>query len=232
MIFTSWAIIKIKSVKNNTDLEEFIEESNEELLNDYSKTLLENLKNLNDKEEKHNQWILIMVVLFFILSNSSIDSFNIGPININDISVLGKILPLVFTFNLFYLRTISNQKKEISNALKTLCQYRFNLDKASNIEEILGLKSITRLYLPFSFTNSILKLYNKKPSITESIIGFTLLIPLIIIAFAPYVIIFMMLVNLHKNYMNDFFGTASFYLTIWLVLIMLFYIIKDSRDKN
>lgn len=86
-------------MKNNFDLEKFIEENDEDLISDYSKTLIENLKDLNSKEEKHNLWILIMVVLFFILSNSSIESFNIGPINIKDISVIRKILPLVFTFN-------------------------------------------------------------------------------------------------------------------------------------
>lgn len=219
-------------MKNNFDLEKFIEENDEDLISDYSKTLIENLKDLNSKEEKHNLWVLIMVVLFFILSNSSLESFNIGPINIKDISVIRKILPLVFTFNLFYLRTISNQKKEVLNALKTLCQHRFNLDEVNEIEKLLGLKLITRLYLPFSFTNSILKLYNKKPSITEAIIGFLLFIPVIIIAFSPYVIIFIMLEDLFQNNMEDFFGTLSFYLTIWLILIMLFYIVKDSTTND
>lgn len=113
-----------------------------------------------------------------------------------------------------------------------MCQHRFNLDEVNEIEKLLGLKLITRLYLPFSFTNSILKLYNKKPSVTEAIIGFLLFIPVIIIAFSPYVIIFIMLEDLFQNNMEDFFGTLSFYLTIWLILIMLFYIVKDSTTND
>ena len=215
---------------DNIELTDFLTNNDESTVSDYSKNLIENLKDLNVKEEKHNLWILIMVFLYLILSNSKIESFSVGPISINDISLIGKILPLIFTYILFSLRTISSQKRETIEALKFLSEKQFNLIPENVVEKQIGIKTIVRLYLPYSFTNSIMKLFKKKPNVIEALFGFPLLLPVLAIASAPYVIIVLMLIDLWQNSMNDFLGKSCFWLTIWLTLIMLFYMIKNVAN--
>jgi len=210
-----------------TELKNFISTNEESTLIDYSKTLLENLKDLNAKEEKHNLWILIMVFLYIIMSNANIESFSIGPITIKDISIIGKILPLIFTYVFFSIRTITGQKTEILQALKILSEKQFNLMPENLVEQQIGIKTIVRLYLPYTFTNSILKLFRKKPSTIESLIGAPLIIPILLVGLAPYVIIILMLIDLWNNSLTDLLGWACFLITIWLMLIMIFYMVKN-----
>ena len=199
----------------------FIASNDEQNIKDYHDKLFDNLKELNDKEEKYVLWEYIIIFLYLFASNITFSNLSLGPISITDATVIVKILPMVFIYVLYTLHSITLQKKEATLAFETISSDRFNdiLDK-DNPNSFLS-----RIYKPYAFTNSIASLLREKPHIIEALIGFIILLPLILIALTPYVIAGSMLVDLYKNYMNDNLGKLSFYVTLWLCGIIIFHIV-------
>jgi hypothetical protein len=219
------------------DILKAIENKDDSFIIDYSNKIFENLKELNNKEEKHNLYAVIVVFLYYLmLYKSSIQSLDIGPITINDLSVIAKILPLVFIYIIFNLRTISTHKKDVLFTIKTLSEKMFNEKPFSETNMHLSSNFVSRTYLPYTFSNTVIKIINGKSHIVEALIGFPLLLPVLLIGALPYVITITMLIDLYNNHFNDFLGIASFCLTLWAFLLMIFYIVvnvlKSKAEDN
>lgn len=210
------------------DILKIIDGKDEGFIVDFSNKIFENLKELNSKEEKHNLYAVIVVFLYYLmLYKSSVESVSIGPITINDITIVAKILPLVFVYIIFNLRTISSHKKDVLFTIKTLSEKMFNQKAMDQTYKELGNNFITRTYLPYTFSNSVSKILSPKPHIIEAIIGFPLLLPIIVVGALPYFVTISMLIDLYNNHMNDLLGKTSFWLTIWAFLLMIFYTVLN-----
>lgn len=214
------------------DILKLIEGKNDNFIMDYSNKIFDNLKDLNGKEEKNSLYAVIIVFLYLILYNSTIESFDIGPITIKDISIVSKILPLVFMYVIFNLKTISSHKKDVLFTIKTLSEIMFNQKSMNEKFKEFGNNFVTRTYLPYTFSNSISKITSEKPHIIESFIGFPLILPVIFVGAVPYAITFLMLIDLYNNNLNDILGYACFGLTIWAFLLMIFYTVLDIFKSN
>ena len=212
-------------MNKEAEIQLLIENSSDEYINNYTDKVYENYKELGKKEEKHNLWLVIIILLYMIIDNSSISSVNIGPININDISVVSKLLPIILIYILFNLISITDHKKDLLITLKTISNLRSN----KTLKEI---DFSLRMYLPYMFSNSIRKLTTSKPHIITSLIGFSLLLPIIIVALTPYVIIVLMLIDIYNKHMNDFLGYLSFYITLWSLFLFVFYIIVGAINST
>lgn len=210
------------------DILKIIDGKDEGFIVDFSNKIFENLKELNSKEEKHNLYAVIVVFLYYLmLYKSSVESVSIGPITINDITIVAKILPLVFVYIIFNLRTISSHKKDVLFTIKTLSEKLFDQKAMDQTYKELGNNFITRTYLPYTFSNSVSKILSPKPHIIEAIIGFPLLLPIIVVGALPYFVTVSMLIDLYNNHMNDLLGKTSFWLTIWAFLLMIFYTVLN-----
>lgn len=210
------------------DILKIIDGKDEGFIVDFSNKIFENLKELNSKEEKHNLYAVIVVFLYYLmLYKSSVESVSIGPITINDITIVAKILPLVFVYIIFNLRTISSHKKDVLFTIKTLSEKMFDQKAMDQTYKELGNNFITRTYLPYTFSNSVSKILSPKPHIIEAIIGFPLLLPIIVVGALPYFVTVSMLIDLYNNHMNDLLGKTSFWLTIWAFLLMIFYTVLN-----
>lgn len=185
------------------------------------------------KEEKHSLWFAIVFFFFLVLKNTTIESFNIGPVTFKDITIISKILPLIFVYIFFNLSVISSHKKEVNFTIRKLSARIFNQNQENNsILPQLTDNFIIRMFLPFSFSNTVLKNFSNKPTFIEALIGFPLMLPVLVIGILPYVLTVYMLCDLWKNYSNDFFGVASFWLTLWAFCLAIFYVIKNAISFN
>lgn len=210
-----------------------IEGKDDSFIIDYTNKIFENLKELNSKEEKYSLYAVIVVFLYYLLLHkTTVESINIGPISIKDITVVAKILPLVFVYIIFNLRTISTHKKDVLYTIKTLSEKLFNQKPLAEMNKEIGNTFVTRTYLPYTFSNSMSKIFPTKPHVIEALIGFPLLLPTLLIGLVPYGIIITMLVDLYKNQMVDVLGIASFWLTIWALLLMFYYIVMNVIKSN
>ena len=216
-----------------SEIEQFIKTNEESTLKDYLDRLWDNLDELNKKEEKHSLWLVIVFFLFLVLSNTSVESFNIGPVTFKDISIISKILPLIFIYIFFNLGVISSHKRELNLTIKSISEAVFKQSNSSQtIRDEYSGSFIIRMFLPYSFSNAIMKVFNKKPTIIESLIGFSLLLPVLIIGLIPYVLTIIMLYDLWKNFTTDILGKICFWTTLWAFCLSVFYIVKNGLNNN
>ena len=199
----------------------FINTNDAQTVKDYHDRLFENLKELNEKEEKYVFWQFIVTFLYLFAGNITFSNLSLGPVSVTDATVVVKIIPVIFIYIFYTLHSITVQKKEVTLAFETISASRFS--------DILNKENphsfLARIYKPHAFTNSITSLFREKPHIIEAFIGFIILLPLIVIGLAPYFIAGSMLIDLYTNHMTDNLGKLSFWITLWLCFIILFHMV-------
>ena len=96
---------------NRQEILKFIVDNNdnENLLDFYNK-IYDKLKEINKRIDKLTAYLIIVVFVFLIASKSSIQSFQVGPISINDITIIVKLLPILFSYLLTDLVVSSRNK--------------------------------------------------------------------------------------------------------------------------
>lgn len=118
-----------------------------EFLSSYFDKLYENLKELNKRSEKFTIGLILIIFLHLIFGQNTIESFSIGPINIKDISIIPKVLPILIIYTIFNLYLIEHQKNDLINALKvqsfTFFKQKYTGEDLKNNNQ---LTYITRLF--------------------------------------------------------------------------------------
>lgn len=201
------------------------ENDNELLLNFYDKTF-NKLIELNKRIDRLTGQLIIVVFLYLITSESVIKSFQIGPIEITDITIFIKLLPVLFSYLLFDIIITAGHKIDVFMTVKLISISLYKQDVLHKELESNRHGLFTRILLPFSYSIELSKLSSEKPNIIEAIFGFIIFLPLLLIIFLPFFFEYYMLKEVFLHYFNDLLGKISFYLTIWIIALTLFYIIK------
>lgn len=132
-------------------IQKFIYEKDPQIVREYHDKLFDNLKELNAKEEKHTCWLCVVIFLYLISGNVTIQTINLGPVTINDSSAITKILPLMFVYIFYVLHSITGQKKEVNYAFEIITANQFN-----NKEDKQNSGSfLSRIYRPFEYSNAL-----------------------------------------------------------------------------
>jgi hypothetical protein len=219
-------------MKNSEKVDQFITNNDESVIKDYHDKLFENLTVLNERHDKLILWEIGIIILYLFAGNLKIENLNLGPVSITDTSLLVKLIPLVFVYLLYDLNSVSYQKKEILLAFNIITRVRF--DKLFKEED--SNSYLSRIYKPYAFTNSISNFINEKAKKTEIIFGLLVLIPVILIGFIPFCIIFSMIRDVYTNHMNDLLGKISFFITIWLTVVVAYQriatVLMNRRKEN
>jgi uncharacterized membrane protein len=220
-------------IRENSSIIDFIDENKEnELLPDFFNKCYDKLKDLNKLEEKFNYSMIFVIMLHLIFTKENISSLDFGPINIKDVSIIPIIIPVILTYVLFNLYVINKQKKKVTNALKIYSYtfYRQEYTREHLKENILN--NVTRLFLPFTFSTEISSILENKPNVLTAFIGFVLLLPLVLIGLLPYFFLTKMLLIIHNEYYCTTLGFYSFWICIWMFLVMMFYLITSAIAEN
>jgi hypothetical protein len=214
---------------NRQEILKFIvdNDENEHLLDFYNKTY-EKLKEINKRIDKLTAYLIIVVFVFLITSKSSIQSFQVGPISINDITLIVKLLPILFSYLLTDLVVSSSHKGELFMTVKliSVSLYKQDIDHKHLGNHKHNL--ITRLVMPFSYSMELSKLNSDKVSVIQALFGFFIILPVLSLIFLPFYFEFYMVRDIYSNYMTDNLGKISFYLSIWIMALMLYYLISTA----
>ena len=214
----------------------FITDNNNELLLDYYDKTYDKLKDLNSRIDRLTLYLIVVVFIFFIASKSSIQSFQLGPISIVDISIVVKLLPLLFSFLLFDLAVTSGHKSEVFMAVKLISLSLYKQEINHRELDTHKHNFITRLILPFSYSTELSKFNTDKVYSFQALIGFFLFFPFLAFLFLPLWIEFYMLRDIYLNHYKDTLGKLCFWFSIWTFLIMLYYfisnMIKGAKDQQ
>ena len=222
---------------NRQEILKFIVDNNDShhLLDYYNKTY-DKLKEINTRIDKLTAYLIIVVFVFLITSKSSIQSFQVGPISINDITIIIKLLPILFSYLLTDLVVSSSHKGELFMTVKLISMSLYKQD--INHKDLDNHKHnlITRLVMPFSYSMELSKLNSDKVSVIQALFGFIIILPVLSLIFLPFYFEFYMIRDIYRNYMTDNLGKISFYLSIWITLLMIYYLvitaIKNINDQK
>lgn len=216
---------------NKDSLIRFIADNQGSRLQDFYDKSYEKLKNLNDRVNKITIYLIVVVLIYFVLSKTTMSTIQIGPVTINDLVVVAQLLPIVFSYLLFELIITSVHKHEVYTAVKFIflslyIQTIETDDLKSNSNNLL-----TRLILPFSFTTDLSRLTQGKTNVWLGCVGIVLAIPAITLYFLPFTLTYIMLKDIYTYHYEGFLGKTSFYLTIWISALSLFYHIKVAVNN-
>lgn len=211
---------------NRKEILKFIEENQGEHLWDFYNKIYDNLIDLNRRIDRISFYLIIIVFFYFISVKLTISSIQIGPISISDISILPKLLPLLFSYLLYELALTSGHKAEVFITLKFIFLTLYKQEVIPNELEYDKNNFFTRLISPFSYSLEIGKF-----NTTKSCIGAILVIPLISLIFIPFYIEYRMLKDVFVNYWYDIIGKLSFCLSIWILLMLLYYYLNLWKES-
>ncbi|MEB2781474.1 hypothetical protein U3A58_13820 [Algoriphagus sp. C2-6-M1] len=212
---------------NRNDVIKFISDNQNERLLDYYDKCYDKLKDLNTRIDKTSLYIIIITFLYFIASGTTISSIQVGPATISDISILLKIIPVLFAFLLLQIIVISSQKAELFKIVKLIFLANYVQDINPKEFENENNNIFTRILLPFSYSTELLKFSMEKTGVINSCLGVILVLPLLSLIFLPFYFEFYMLKTIWTNYYSDTLGKISFWLTIWITAYMLHYLISN-----
>lgn len=213
---------------NRKEILKFISENQNDKLLDYYDKCYEKLKDLNQQIDKLTLYLIIIVFLYFITSSTTISSLQIGPANITDISLLLKIIPVLFAFILLQIVLISSQKSELFTIVKMIFLANYIQDINPKHMDNEHNNVFTRLLLPFSYSIELLKFNIKENNFFNSCIGLLLGLPLLSLIFLPFYFEYYMLKVIWNSYYEELLGMISFWLSIWIMLYLIFYVINNA----
>jgi hypothetical protein len=219
-------------IRENNSIIDFIDKNKDTgLLPDFFNKCYEKLKDLNKIEEKFSIGVVFLIVVHLIFSKENINSLEVGPISIKDVSIVPITIPVLLTYILFNLYVINKQKKDVI-ALRIYSYIFFRQEYTSEHLKENRLNKITRLFLPYTFSTEVSSILEDKPNAFTSLIGFILLLPLMLIGLLPYYFLLRMLMAVYNEYYFTNLGFYSFWISIWLFLIMIFYLITTAISEN
>jgi len=213
---------------NRKEILKFITENQNDKLLDYYDKCYEKLRDLNQQIDKLSLYLIIIVFLYFIASSTTISSLQIGPANISDISLLLKIIPVLFAFILLQIVVISSQKSELFTIVKMIFLANYIQDVNPKHMDNEHNNVFTRLLLPFSYSIEFLKFNTQKSSNLNSCLGALLVLPLLSLLFLPFYFEYYMLKVIWNNYYGQTLGIVSFWLSIWIMLYLIYYLISNA----
>lgn len=212
-------------MNRETEILSFVENVEENIALELYNKAYTNLEKLNEKVDKYSNYLILIILLFFISSNLKIDTLQIGPVAIKNTSIVTIILPILYFAFIFNIMTMSMHKSELYFGVKKLGKKIFKSDY--NLPNTYDIQSnlITRMFLPFSYSSFGKQMIVKNGGIGNAIFGIIVMSPALLMVLALFVIGFFMLRDLWLLHYSTALGKISFWVSVWMVLFI-FYIMK------
>ena len=203
-----------------------------EKLKDYYDKLYEKLKYINKRLDRLTLYLIISVFASFLVTSAKIQSLNVGPIQFSDISIIAKILPVLFSFLLLDLTLTSSHRIEVFNTVKHLFNVLYRQEVNDSKFEFNKSNFITRVLMPFSYNLEFSKLHLNKINYFQAIIGLLVIFPFLTAVFLPFYIEYLMLKNIYLNHFSDGLGKICFILSIWVTIVLLYFYFTNEYNKS
>lgn len=206
----------------------FVEDNQVERIVEYNNKLYDKIKDLNRRNDRLTLFLIFIVFIYFLTSSQSFSSIQIGPISISDFTIISKLTPLLFAYFLLEFSLLNGHRAEVMKTIKWihLSLYKQEPNKKDYTEGRYSF--FGSLLLPFSRWTEIYKLNDVKPL---GCIGIILLLPMAIFLILPFYFEYISIKFVLEHYWNDWIGKASIILSIWIMLIILYYYIKLAPSR-
>ncbi len=206
----------------------FIEDNQVERITDYNNKLYSKIKDLNQRNDRLTLFLIVIVFIYFLTLSQSFTSILVGPISIKDLTVISKLIPVLFAYFLLEFALLNGHRAEVMKTVKWihLSLYKQEPNKKDYIEGQYS--PFVRLLLPFSRWTELYELNNDKPL---GCIGIILLIPMIIFLILPFYFEYISIKFVFEHYWNDWIGKISIILSTWIMLITLYHYIKLAPNR-
>lgn len=210
------------------EIVKFINDNDVERIINYNNKLFDTLKELNKRNDRLTLFLIVIVLAYFLTSKATFSSLQFGPFSVNDFTLIPKLTPLLFAYFLLEFALLNGHRADILKTMKWihLSLYKQELTKKDYEEGQYSF--FTRLILPFSRWTEIYKVSDDKPI---GCIGLFILTPLTIFLLLPFYFEIITIKNVINNYWADWIGKASVILSIWLILIVIYYYIKLAPSR-
>lgn len=207
----------------NSEIQSLIEANDSEKLTFILNNFIEKAKGLEKEANFLGIGMLLLILLYYLGDLQTPGDIQIGIITITDLSALLFLVPLIFSFLILRYVIISSHQAEVRKIIKVLTKEYFNYDN-SNINPIFT-DDLTRLLLPVSILDEINKINLKRK---VGCISLLFLLPIGILIPMPFVLIGSWLYPQIKDFSQlDFFQKAVSALTCYIILLTLYYFIKN-----
>ncbi|NMH28486.1 hypothetical protein [Flavobacterium silvaticum] len=204
---------------------------NETVLKDYFDKCFENTKEAIKQEDKLSLWLIVVIFLSIVFMSKSVESASIVGIGIKDFSKIIAIMPVMISYILMRLWLIARYIQENTHLLK-MYSYSIHIQKIDKYDLGEKISKTTKPYLPFSMYNLLTGIIDEKPKISESIIGFMVLLPNVLLGIIPYYIWFSTVKYLWEYYYGNTFVILCVFVSICLISVNIFAIVVISRQEN
>lgn len=204
------------------EISQLIENNQPDRLNLFLSRILDKSKNLDRQLNLTSIGMLVLILIYYLGKLNVGSEIQLGPLKINDSTTLLYILPLIFSFLIFRFVVLSSHKAEMKKLIKVFTKDYFAFDNSK--VDILFTDDFTRLILPVSIYDEIGKFNLKTKTGCLSVL---LTLPMILLSVAPY---FFVVIWTYPQLIK--FSTLSLYdktlivITIWVLLLSVFYFIK------
>lgn len=202
----------------------FIDNSDEELIKDYLKELMNKLHLINSKNDKLSLLLIFIAIIYFLIKNSLVANVNIGPIELSKFDIGTIVLPPIFAMMLLYFAVLNTHRAEIIRTCKII-SYALLLQEDKKIDNEFYAHPIVRQFLPFSFWEEIMKMnyHQNKMGCIPALLS----LPLLGIIVLPFWFEYYSLKILIVDYWNkSFFVKMNVIFSIWIVLYTIYYYVK------
>lgn len=187
------------------------------------------LDELNKRIDKSFLLSIIAILAYITALNSTLESISIDPLEIKNIGFIIQIIPIVYSYFIFEMITITGHKTELFMLIKKISIHLFKhavTKKEASNENTHS--SFIRLFMPFSFSLDLAKLQEGKRTIFEALFGLIILFPFIFLGLVPIIIDILMIIEIGQNYYNDWIGIISFWCSIWILSFSAFYFLSRA----
>jgi len=198
------------------EIKSFINLNSEDKLLEAYKTVYDKNKEIN---KRRNQLILLMLVsvaFYFITKKSAISNIQLGPISLNDYSLIEILIPGSFSYLFYEFILISSHQIETARVLKTM---NLALFKYSTLLKIKRKEShLLYLLLPYSpFTEINRRMMDRERfNLLEKIF----ISPVFLIALLPLYFGFISIKYVYVHYWNTLIGKISVIFSSWMFIII------------
>lgn len=210
----------------------FTEQAQENIVLELYNKAYSNLESLNGKVDKYSNFLILIIILFFVSSNLKIDTLQIGPITIKNTDVITIFLPVLYFSFIYNIMVMAMHKSELYFAVKNLGKKLYKSDYTNPNTHDFQNNFINRVSLPFSYSSFGKQMILKNGGIINALFGIVISIPALIMIISLFLIGFLMLKDLWMIYYSALLGKFSFWISLWIAICILYTIKTWSKILN
>ena len=213
---------------NKLDLKRIAENENQRFVDSYLKGVIKNLENLLKEEGKFTTWSFLVVFFFLLFTQADISAVKLGFVEISDLDIIPKVLPVIYIYIIFNLEVMKDHKIDLQKTITFVANIMYKQQPGNNfLVHYTANTSIHALH-PYNFDDQLTKLMHQKSKGVNNVFNHIFNIILKIMSYLPYILIVYMLYLLRMEYYDSLIGKIGFWLTILVAVALAIFMIKHA----